>query len=47
MVDTKSRVRGINGLRIADASVIPSIPSANPNGTVYGIAERAVDLMTA
>ena len=47
VVDTKLRVHGINGLRIADASVIPSIPSANPNATVYGIAERAVDLMTA
>jgi choline dehydrogenase len=47
VVDTELRVRGIHGLRVADASIIPSIPSANPNATIYGIAERAVDFLTA
>lgn len=38
------RVHGIAGLRVADASVMPSIPSANTNATVYAIAERAAEL---
>lgn len=45
VVDSRLRVRGIEGLRIADASVIPSIPSNNTNATVYAIAERAADLI--
>lgn len=39
------RVHGIAGLRVADASVMPSIPSANTNATVYAIAERAAELI--
>jgi choline dehydrogenase len=38
-------VRGINGLRVADASVMPSIPSNNTNATVYAIAERGAELI--
>jgi choline dehydrogenase len=45
VVDPWLRVHGLNGLRIADASVIPSIPSANTNATVYAIAERAAQLL--
>jgi choline dehydrogenase len=45
VVDTALRVRGISGLRVADGSVIPSIPSANTNATVYAIAERAAELI--
>ncbi|MEU8947110.1 GMC family oxidoreductase N-terminal domain-containing protein [Streptomyces sp. NPDC048489] len=45
VVDSALRVRGLDGLRIADASVIPSIPSNNTNATVYAIAERAADLL--
>jgi choline dehydrogenase len=41
VVDNDLRVHGIDGLRVADASVMPSIPSANTNATVYAIAERA------
>jgi choline dehydrogenase-like flavoprotein len=47
VVDTELRVRGISGLRVADASVMPSIVSANTNATVYGIAERAAALIRA
>ncbi|WP_306459631.1 GMC family oxidoreductase [Streptomyces sp. OK228] len=39
------RVHGIAGLRVADASVMPTIPSANTNATVYAIAERAAELI--
>jgi choline dehydrogenase len=45
VVDTELRVRGMSGLRVADASVMPSAPSANTNATVYAIAERAADLI--
>jgi choline dehydrogenase len=47
VVDTELRVRGISGLRVADASVMPSAPSANTNATVYAIAERAASLIQA
>jgi choline dehydrogenase len=39
-------VHGIDALRIADASVMPTIVSANPNSTVLGIAERAARLVS-
>jgi choline dehydrogenase len=47
VVGTDLRVHGISGLRVADASVMPSAPSANTNATVYAIAERAADLIQA
>ncbi|MGY4650151.1 GMC family oxidoreductase [Mycobacterium sp. URHB0021] len=45
VVDMQLRVHGINGLRVIDASVMPSIPSNNPAATVYAIAERSADLI--
>ena len=47
VVDTELRVHGVSGLRVADASVMPSAPSANTNATVYAIAERAAALIQA
>jgi choline dehydrogenase len=47
VVGTDLRVHGISGLRVADASVMPSAPSANTNATVYAIAERAASLIQA
>lgn len=41
------RVRGVAGLRVADASVFPTIPSVNPVVTVMLVAERAADLIRA
>jgi choline dehydrogenase len=45
VVDTRLRVRGLAGLRVADASVMPSIPNAQPHATVLAIAERAAELI--
>jgi choline dehydrogenase len=47
VVDLELRVRGIGGLRVADASVMPRIPNAHPNATVLAIGERAADLICA
>lgn len=45
VLDGDLRVRGIDGLRVVDASVFPSIPAVNPVGTVMVVAERAADLI--
>jgi choline dehydrogenase-like flavoprotein len=45
VVDPLLRVRGVDGLRVADASVMPSLVSAPLNATVLAIAERAASLL--
>jgi choline dehydrogenase len=45
VVDERLAVRGVEGLRIADASVIPIIPSCNTHAAVRMIGERAADFI--
>jgi choline dehydrogenase-like flavoprotein len=45
VVDPQPKVHGIEHLRVADASVMPSLPSGNTNATVLAMAERAADLL--
>jgi choline dehydrogenase len=47
VVDPQLRVRGIRGLRVADAGVMPTITSGNTNSPTLMIAERAAALMRA
>ena len=45
VVDGECRVLGVDGLRVADASVMPTIPRANTNLTTAAIAERIAETM--
>jgi choline dehydrogenase len=45
VVDDALRVHGMAGLRVADASIMPSMPSANTYATTLMIAEKAADLI--
>ena len=45
VVDRQLRVRGVEGLRVVDASVMPTVPRGNTNAPVIALAERAADLI--
>ena len=47
VVDPELRVRGIEGLSIADGSIFPSMPTVNPVVGTFMVGEKAADLVRA
>ena len=45
VVDKNLKVYGIDGLRVADASIMPIIPSGNTNAPSMMVGEKASDLI--
>ena len=45
VLDTRLRVRGVDGLRVIDCAAMPLIPSGNTNAPAMALADRAVTLM--
>ncbi len=46
VLDSELRVRGVQGLRVVDASVMPAVPRGNTNAPVIAVAERAADVIS-
>jgi choline dehydrogenase len=47
VVDQMGSVRGVEGLRVVDASIMPTCVRANINATVIAMAERMAELITS
>jgi choline dehydrogenase len=47
VVDDKLRVHGLEGLRVADASIFPTMPSGNTNAPSIMVGEKAADILKA
>jgi choline dehydrogenase-like flavoprotein len=45
VVDPQLRVRGVEGLRVADASIMPTVPGGNTNAASIMVGEKASDLI--
>ncbi|XP_071448684.1 glucose dehydrogenase [FAD, quinone]-like [Hetaerina americana] len=45
VVDSRLRVYGVGGLRVADASIMPYVPTANTNAPVIMVSEKAADMI--
>ena len=45
VVDPRLRVRGVQGLRVADGSVMPFLPAINPCITTMMIGEKCADML--
>jgi len=45
VVDDQLKVYGLDGLRVADASIMPTMPAANLNASCIMIGEKAADMI--